>query len=176
MKKLVLSIFLIFYICNNLLAPSILSYSFVNTNSSITLAWNQSLSPMVIGYNVYQSSDINFTNTIKINAGNNTSILISNLIGGNTYYFNATSYDNQTNESLPSNDITYTDPNVLNILYSNNVVIISFVTLSGNYNLQKSVDLKNWTNIFTTNNTGNNWVSYTDTNFTQIGFYRVKGF
>jgi hypothetical protein len=76
--------------------------------SSATLMWNPSSSTNIAGYKVYYgNSSRNYTNTIT--AGTATTITISNLVSGATYYFAATAYDTYNLESDFSNEVGYTN-------------------------------------------------------------------
>jgi len=59
--------------------------------SDVTLAWDPANDPTVAGYNVYiGGASRNYTNLVD--AGDATSVTISNLAPGATYYFAATTY------------------------------------------------------------------------------------
>jgi hypothetical protein len=65
---------------------------------SITLAWDPSPDPSVVGYKVYWGvATRNYTNSLS--AGSATTLTISNLVVGPTYYFAATAYDTNGIES-----------------------------------------------------------------------------
>jgi Bacterial Ig domain len=65
---------------------------------SITLAWDPSPDPSVIGYKVYWGvATRNYTNSLS--AGSATTLTISNLAIGPTYYFAATAFDTNGIES-----------------------------------------------------------------------------
>ena len=69
----------------------------------VTLAWNPSTDPLVVGYNVYYGGASGaYTN--EISAGNATNVIISGLVEGATYYFAATAYSSSGLESLFSSD------------------------------------------------------------------------
>ncbi len=77
--------------------------------ASVTLAWQPSTDTNVVGYNVYYGgASENYTN--KISTGDTTSIVISGLIPGATYYFAATAYDDTGLESPFSNEASYAVP------------------------------------------------------------------
>ena len=67
--------------------------------ANVTLAWNASPAPTVAGYNVYQWI-AGGTATNKYSVGKATSLTLSNLVFGTTYYFVATTYDDLGVESL----------------------------------------------------------------------------
>ncbi len=76
---------------------------------SVTLAWDASPDPTVLGYNVYYGA-ASGTYTNKVDAVNATSATISNLVEGVTYYFAVTAYNGVGLESDPSNEAIYTVP------------------------------------------------------------------
>jgi len=81
--------------------------SFASAN--VTLSWNQSSDPIVAGYNIYYGGASGvYTNVI--NAGTNTSVTISNLIVGATYYFASTTYTVAGALSALSSEVSYTVP------------------------------------------------------------------
>ena len=76
---------------------------------SLSLAWDPSSDPTVVGYRVYQggASQV-YTNVIDV--GHQTSMTISNLVTGATYFFAVTAYDATGSESAFSGQIVYTVP------------------------------------------------------------------
>jgi hypothetical protein len=77
--------------------------------ASVTLAWDRSQEPNVIGYRVYYgTTSRNYTSMISV--GNSTTCSISNLEAGMAYFFAVTAYDNSGNESAYSQEIPYTVP------------------------------------------------------------------
>jgi len=74
-----------------------------------TLAWDQNSEPDVAGYRVHYgifSGDYDHA----LNAGAFASCIISGLQEGITYYFSATAYDSQNNESNYSEEVSFTIP------------------------------------------------------------------
>jgi hypothetical protein len=65
---------------------------------SITLAWDPSPDTSVVGYKVYWGIATR-TYTNSLSAGGATTLTISNLVAGRTYYFAATAYDTNGIES-----------------------------------------------------------------------------
>ncbi len=96
---------------------------------SVTLAWNPSTDPTVIGYDIYYGgASGNYTNTVS--AGNATNITVSGLVAGTTYYFAATTYNGMGVQSpfsaeisyfVPTNTVTVNQPPTLNPI--NNLTI-----------------------------------------------------
>ena len=107
--------------------------------ANVTLAWNPSANPIVAGFNIYYGGQSRvYTN--EINAGTNTSLSISNLLNGSTYYFAATTYSAAGAESALSSEVSYTVPlpvnqaptlNALNNLAINENAGAQSVSLSG---------------------------------------------
>lgn len=77
--------------------------------ATVTLAWDASPSPGIAKYTVYYGpSSGTYTNTV-ITGGTNTTLTVSNLTRGATYYFAATASD-ATLESDYSNEVSYRPP------------------------------------------------------------------
>ena len=75
----------------------------------VTVAWDPNPEPEVAGYKIYYGNTAgNYTSSLD--AGNATSILISGLQDGATYFFSAVAYDASHTESGFSNEITYAVP------------------------------------------------------------------
>jgi len=75
----------------------------------VTVAWDPNPEPEVAGYKIYYGTTAgNYTSSLD--AGSATSILISGLQDGATYFFSAVAYDASNNESGFSNEITYVVP------------------------------------------------------------------
>jgi hypothetical protein len=75
----------------------------------VTVAWDANLEPEVAGYKIYYGTRSG-SYTASLDAGNATSILLSGLQDGATYFFAAVAYDASNNESGFSNEITYAVP------------------------------------------------------------------
>jgi hypothetical protein len=70
------------------------------------LGWNPSGDPTTAGYYLYYgTSKTNFTT--KLDAGTNVNLAVTNLPGGQTYYFVATAYNSADVESTNSNLATF---------------------------------------------------------------------
>ena len=74
--------------------------------SSVTLAWDPSVSTNVAGYNVYYGA-ISRTYTNVVSAGSSTTATISGLVPNTIYYFAATAYDTDGIESDFSIETNY---------------------------------------------------------------------
>ncbi len=76
---------------------------------SVTLAWDASTDPTVVGYHLYSgTASRSYTNLVD--AGSLTSATLSNLTQGVTYYFAATTYTLAGLESDYSSEAAYTVP------------------------------------------------------------------
>jgi hypothetical protein len=75
--------------------------------AQVSLAWAKSIGSDVAGYKMHYGS-YSGTYQYTVNVGNSTSCTISGLNEGITYYFAATAYDTQQNESSYSNEVVYT--------------------------------------------------------------------
>jgi hypothetical protein len=75
---------------------------------SVTLTWDSNSIPNLAGYRLYSGTTPGvFTQRIEV--GNSTTISVSNLTEGQTYFFAVTAYNTSGTESSPSN-ISYTVP------------------------------------------------------------------
>jgi hypothetical protein len=127
------------------------------TTGSVTLTWYPSPSPGITGYNVY-SGGVSGIYTNKISAGNTTSVTLSNMVAGSTYYFVATCYNTGGEESALSNEAVYTmppDTSGLPIVLGNPSVSggnfsFTIASMAGdNFAVEVSVDMINWVSIQT---------------------------
>jgi len=94
------------FICIALFAITQLS---ALADGSVTLAWNLSTDPIVTGYNIYYGG-ASGTYTNEIPAGNATSVIVSGLVPGATYYFAATTVSDAGVESDFSVEVSYLVP------------------------------------------------------------------
>jgi hypothetical protein len=90
----------VFLACLFLLAP------FAQA-AQVTLAWDRNTEPDVAGYKVYVGVESRKYDRV-IDAGNETSCVVSGLEEGWTYYFAATAYSSNNLESDFSNEVTTT--------------------------------------------------------------------
>ena len=102
LRRVAFSIFLLF---------CLISYSQLSAyaTGSVVLTWNPSTDPNVAGYRVYYGVESRvYTN--MVDAGDATSVTISNLVEGVTYYFAATAYNILDMESAYSDETSYAVP------------------------------------------------------------------
>lgn len=125
---------------------------------SLALAWNPSSDPSVTGYSVlYGTTSGDFTNSI--NVGNSTSVTISNLTAGTTYYLVVTAYNSVGAESAPSNEISTIAQalqyGITSVDYLSNGT--AQITVTGSIGLKESIyasnNLKTWALLATAINT-----------------------
>src|SRR5581483_2859026 len=73
---------------------------------SVMLAWDPSTDPTTVGYCLYYgSASGNYTTRVDLKT--NTTVTVTNLTGGQTYYFAATAYNAANVESPPSNEASF---------------------------------------------------------------------
>jgi hypothetical protein len=117
--------------------------------SSVTLGWNSSAAPGVVGYRVYVG-ETSGNYTQEIDVGASTTAKIPGLTIGVTYYFAVTAYDGTGLESSLSSEISYLIP-----VPSTPTLQLSFVAgepamMSGmapagyQYDVLATTDLQNW--------------------------------
>jgi fibronectin type 3 domain-containing protein len=78
-------------------------------SAQITLAWDANTEPELAGYKIYYGL-LSDQYSSSVDAGNRTSYTLSNLPDGKTYYFAATAYDRDGNESDFSNEAVLNAP------------------------------------------------------------------
>jgi hypothetical protein len=147
--------------------------------SSLILNWNASSSPSVTGYNVYYGT--NSGNYIyKLDAGDAMSLTISNLNCGVTYYFAATAYDGNGDESGFSPEVSFIVPGIICIAPGSDPsspASLSFPVEPGHwYEVQATADLQNWSSIWQSDTmTTNDWTQFTDSDAASFAlrFYRL---
>jgi hypothetical protein len=74
--------------------------------AEVTLAWDPSTDPNVTGFRVYYGTS-NHSYQFNDDAGKNTTVTVSNLQDGTTYYFAVTAYNAAGIESGYSNEVSY---------------------------------------------------------------------
>jgi len=74
--------------------------------ADVTLAWAPKKSPDIAGYRIYYGTCSGIY-TSRVDAGKTTNIRISDLQKTHTYYFTATTYDHNGNESSFSEEFVY---------------------------------------------------------------------
>lgn len=133
---------------------------------SLTIGWTASTSPDAFGYNVYYGTNSG-NYSYKMDAGAATSLSVSNLIPGVTYYFNATAYDGNGDESPYSGEISFIVPGIMSMTSTvapGSPATMQFPVAPGHwYEVQATTDLQNWTSIWQSDvMVSNFWASFTD--------------
>jgi hypothetical protein len=80
-------------------------------SAQVTLAWDPNTEPDVTGYRIYYSF-LSDQYDYSADVGNQTSFTLASLQDGKTYYFAATAYDQEGNESDFSNEVVFNAPPV----------------------------------------------------------------
>lgn len=145
----------------------------------VTLAWNPIANPIIAGYNIYYGGASRvYTN--KMSAGLATSLTISNLATGSTYYFAATTYSVTGAESAMSSEVVYTlpvPPPKVQILvaFARQLVLTVSGKAGHTYDVQASQNLVTWTVIGTVTSGASGSETFTDTNSASFSsrFYRI---
>jgi len=149
-------------------------------DQSVNLAWSPSPDTNVVGYNIYYGGESGiYTN--KVNVPNGTSVTITGLVAGATYYFAATAYDALGDESAFSGEISYVVPdNLVSVQIRSGLAGQFILTVSGpagqTYAVQASPDLSVWTVIGSVTLDATGSLDFTDpdaANYPQR-FYRTQ--
>ena|ERR1017187_705889 len=128
-------------------------------NANVTLAWDMSLDPSVTGYKIYYGvSSGTYTNITDV--GDVTIFTLSGLSIGTNYFFAATAYDSNSNESDFSLELSYVVVPNTNVIYlttinrTNNMIYIGSGLSIGNFDVYKSYSLLGPWFYFGTTNVG----------------------
>lgn len=145
---------------------------------SVTFAWDRNSETNIVDYRIYYGgASRTYTNTVD--TGNATSVTISNLAEGVTYYFAATAFDTLGLESDFSDEITYLVPMAAGVQMRVAPAGQTILTVTGpigrTYEIQATQDLKTWTNIGTVTLGAGGVLNFTDTNAPAFSkrFYRT---
>jgi len=134
-------------------AGALLMLPLINTHGgqSVTLAWDPSATPAIVGYTIYVLEE-NSTTTNRIAVGLNTQTTVTNLKEGLHYTFTVVAVNAAGMESIPSNEAIFAAPVLLTLLPPVNPGAprqLQFQAAPGKaYDLQVSSDLKSWTTIW----------------------------
>ncbi len=154
---------------------------------SLSLAWDASSDPSVMGYRLYQGSQSQVYTSVT-DVGSLTTATMSGLAPGLTYYFAVTAYDSSGFESAFSGEISYTVPTT-SVIPPNLVAQLavtfnpfSQAMLSGTapagyvYTVMATQDLSSWTAIGTVSVTANGQFQFIDPTspLTSFRFYRLQ--
>lgn len=146
---------------------------------NVVLDWNASASTNAVGYNIYYGTSSGNYQTM-VDAGNATSLTVSNLTGGATYYFVATAYDADGNESAYSGEASFIVSGVLTMSLGagpGSPVLLQFPAEVGHwYEIQATTNFQNWSSIWQSDMAVSNaWMQFSDTNAASFNarFYRL---
>jgi hypothetical protein len=152
----------------------------IHAQANVTLSWNPISNPLVAGFNIYYGGASGvYTN--KISVGLVTSVTVSNLVIGTTYYFAATTYSAAGAESALSAAVSYTVPAPapqvsLQAMPANQFLLTVAGSSGQTYNISASENLTTWTVIGTVTIGSNGLATFTDTNAVNFSrrFYRLN--
>ena len=148
--------------------------------ANIKLSWNPISNPLVAGFNIYygETSGV-YTN--KISAGMATSLTVSNLVVGTTYYFASTTYSTAGAESAFSTEVSYIVPPPtpgvqLSVTPAKQFILTVTGTAGHTNNILATQDFKTWAVIGTVTVGAGGSVTFTDMNAPSFSrrFYRVN--
>ena len=92
------------------LASVLILFPFVTHGAEITLAWDANTEPDLAGYNIYfGTASRDYSDPIDV--GDVTEVTLTGFDDGGTYYFAATAYDEDDNESAYSEELVHTFSN-----------------------------------------------------------------
>jgi hypothetical protein len=143
--------------------------------NSITLTWDPSTDPSVVGYRVHVGT-VSGVYTSVIDVGNKTTVTVPGLTVGATYYFAVSSYNALGIESPLSAEIAYVVPPLLGKVQIARVAGGNVINGSGwnsgqSCNILGSQDLVSWQVIGTVTAGTSGYFQYTDTT---SGNYRSR--
>ena len=152
----------------------------VPPTQSVTLAWDLSIDPTVVGYKIYYGV-ASRTYTSMVDVGNATSVTISGLVEGTTYFFAATAYNTLGLESDYSDELSYTVPGVLptvriRVTPDGQVVLTVIGQIGHTYDIQTTQTFTAWTVIDTVTVGAGGSLEFIDPNAANFParFYRTR--
>ena len=161
-----------------------MAFSFcARATQDVYLAWAPSFTPDVSGYALYFGNAPGAYDS-RLDVGTNTTAVVTNLLGGQSYFFAAVAYDADGAESIPSGEVTFTVPTppspllVAQVSQDSGTLIFNWTAVSDqHYQLQYATDL----NQITWSNVGNSIVLTNGAASLSVsirsdpqGFYRLK--
>jgi hypothetical protein len=150
---------------------------------SITLAWDPSSDPTVVGYRLYEGV-ASLTYTSVIDTGAATSVTVSNLMPGVTYYFAVSDYTSDGMESPLSSELSYTVPMIsttpvtlqMTMASAKQITLTATAPAGYTYDVLAARNLTNWTTIGSVTASAGGTLQFTDpgaaTNASR--FYRLR--
>jgi hypothetical protein len=150
---------------------------------SITLAWDASTDPTVAGYRLHEGV-VSLTYTNVIDTGTETSVTVSNLMPGVTYYFAVSDYTSDGTESPLSPELSYTVPMIstgpvtlqMTMTSAKQFTLTATAPAGYAYDVLATQDLINWTTIGSATVNADGTLQFTDpgaaTNASR--FYRLR--
>jgi hypothetical protein len=156
------------------------------TPGTLTLAWDPSSDPSVVGYRLYEGiAGETYTNIMDVSS--NLMATVLSLVAGETYYFAVTAYDSSGLESVFSGQISYTvpagspSPPMQRPLFvtqnSSGQAVLNGAGSAGTaYDVLASMDFSSWLVIGTVTADGSGEFRFTDASSLALPrrFYRVR--
>jgi len=152
----------------------------VQAAQSVTLAWDPSPDPTVVGYKIYFGvASRTYTNVVDV--GNATSVSIPGLVEGTTCFLAATAYDMLGLESVFSNEISHTVPVglptvAIRVAANGQVVLTVTGQIGHSYDVLETRAFTAWTVIGTVTLEDNGSLDFVDANaaYFPARFYRAQ--
>lgn len=165
-----------------------LSASAGSAAQSVTLGWDPSPDPSVVGYYVHFGT-ASYDYSGLVDAGDATTATVSGLDAGQTYYFAVTAYNQLRIESQPSGEISYKVPAPITVPppIAGQLRIVQGAASGGpprlqflvpptyQYEVYASEDLRSWKKIYGSISLSTNWIEFTDSRGARLPkcFYRL---
>lgn len=140
------------------------------SKASVTLAWEHSKSPGVVGYSISYGTNPSALNK-SVGVGYITNVIIKGLLESTTYYYQCYAMGTNGALSTPSNTVTNFNQPILEIATYSHIISTRLPTGRTNV-MQASTNMTTWVNVLT--NAGGGLVSFVRTNNQQREFYRLK--
>ena len=165
-------------VCAIAAVASISTFAAAPPGQSVTLGWSGTPLLIIGGYHLYYGG-VSRAYTNMIDAGGSTTVTVTGLTAGTTYFFAVTAYDLLGLESIFSGEISYTIPGMAKLAVataSGQPLLTGQGPAGYTYDVQSSADLQNWTAIGSVTTDGNGSFQFIDPSAATntLGYYRLR--